>query len=413
MSRPSVRSSTAAGPWPGPAVATARACSPPSSCRSTCGRRRMVSCRNQTVTADTMELLQPADSILRSQLNRESPAEKAMACLLSCGRWSGGVGDAQMIFEHAATWAAVLGAVAYGSGDFLGGCASRRLATFSAVAIAQAVAVTFMLQNYALAQGPLPAGAQAWVSVAAGIAYAIGVISIYEGLGHGRIAIVASLCGLLSTVVPLAGDLVLGRSISSNELVGMVLCAAAAVLIVGASKASEIADRSAGPSASASQAGSFWCCRPRSWIDAARTGGRGPVHDTMRCGHDRGRSCVGPCRTHLIEVRCSGRPCAGRCSRDRGTGVRLDGDADTVHLEIVWFDDRRRASGTAGLLDMLGHVGYVHAATRGSMGVAAALVAIFPGVTVLLAALVLQERITRSQLFGFGLGTGGIIFISG
>ena len=141
-----------------------------------------------------------------------------------------------MIFEHGATWAAVLGAVAYGSGDFLGGCASRRLATFSAVAIAQTVAVTFMLQNYALAQGPLPAGAQAWVSMAAGIAYAIGVISIYEGLGHGRIAIVASLCGLLSIVVPLAGDLVLSRRISRDELVGMVLCAAAAVLIVGASK---------------------------------------------------------------------------------------------------------------------------------------------------------------------------------
>ena len=68
-------------------------------------------------------------------------------------------------------------------------------------------------------------------------------------------------------------------------------------------------------------------------------------------------------------------------------------------------------SGAAGLFDMLGHVGYVHAATRRSMGVAAALVAIFPGVTGLLAALVLQERITRSQLFGSG--TGGIIFISG
>ena len=47
------------------------------------------------------------------------------------------------------------------------------------------------------------------------------------------------------------------------------------------------------------------------------------------------------------------------------------------------------------------------------MGVAAALVAIFPGVTVLLAAVVLQERITRAQLVGFGLGAGGIIFISG
>ena len=68
---------------------------------------------------------------------------------------------------------------------------------------------------------------------------------------------------------------------------------------------------------------------------------------------------------------------------------------------------------SAGLLDTLGHVGYVHAATRGSMGVAAALVAIFPAVTVLLAAVMLRERITRAQMVGFGLGASGIIFIAG
>ena len=122
-----------------------------------------------------------------------------------------------MIIEHAATWAAVLGAIAYGSGDFLGGCASRRLTTFGAVAIAQAVAAAFMLQGYALAEGSFPAGAQGWACAAAGIAYAIGVISIYEGLGHGRMAIVAPICGLLSIVVPLAGDLVLGRSIGATR----------------------------------------------------------------------------------------------------------------------------------------------------------------------------------------------------
>jgi drug/metabolite transporter (DMT)-like permease len=65
----------------------------------------------------------------------------------------------------------------------------------------------------------------------------------------------------------------------------------------------------------------------------------------------------------------------------------------------------------AGLLDVLGHFGYVYAATRGSMGVAAALVAIFPGVTVLLAVILLRERITGGQLVGFACGASGIMFI--
>jgi len=65
----------------------------------------------------------------------------------------------------------------------------------------------------------------------------------------------------------------------------------------------------------------------------------------------------------------------------------------------------------AGALDTLGHIGYVHAATHGSMGVAAALVAVFPGIAVLLAALVFRERVTHAQLVGFARGIAGILFI--
>lgn len=314
-----------------------------------------------------------------------------------------------MIIEHAATWAAVLGAIAYGSGDFLGGYASRRLTTFGAVAIAQAVAAAFMLQGYALAQGSFPAGAQGWACAAAGIAYAIGVISIYEGLGRGRIAIVAPICGLLSIVVPLAGDLVLGRSIGSNEMVGMALCAAAAVLIVGASRAS------------AGRGSIGWSVRVGVTSGIAfgvSDLGLGTMSPELAAGAlFITRSVAATIAVVLalgLAVRISSHsvapgvfaPAPALAAIGTGTSAlpiaASPGLAACVALAVI-----------AGLLDALGHVGYVHAATRGSMGVAAALVAIFPGVTVLLAALVLRERITRAQLVGFGLGAGGIILISG
>ena len=319
-----------------------------------------------------------------------------------------------MIFEHSATWAAVLGAIAYGSGDFIGGRASRRLGTFSAVAIAQGVAVAFLLQDHALAQSPLPMGAPGWVSVAAGVAYAIGVISLYEGLGHGRIAIVASICGLLSIVVPLAGDLVLGRSISHNEIVGMIFCAAATVVIVGTSRAR--GDR-----------------RSISW--SARIGaasgigfgisdlGLGTMPPELATGAllmTRGTAAT------IAVVLALG--LAGRISSKSAAlsfSVPAAALATVTEVSISNGAQPRPVTAShglmacialamaAGLLDMLGHVGYVHAATRGSMGVAAALVGIFPGVTVLLAAIVLRERITRPQLAGFGLGAGGIMLIAG
>ena len=319
-----------------------------------------------------------------------------------------------MIFENAATWAAVLGAVAYGSGDFLGGRASRRLTTFSAVAIAQAVAVAFMLQGYALAQGPLPVGAQGWVSVAAGIAYAIAVISIYEGLGHGRIAVVASICGLLSIVVPLAGDLVLGRSISRNEMVGMVLCAAAAAVIVGASRAS--GDR-----------GSIgWSVRVGVTSGIAfgiADLGLGTMPPELAPGALFMTRCVAATIAVVLALGLAGRFSSKSVAPSVFAPVaaltavaELPGAPGTLAQPISPSPGLATSVAlavTAGLLDTLGHVGYLHAATRGSMGVAAALVAIFPAVTVLLAAVVLRERITRPQLVGFGLGAAGIIFISG
>ena len=99
-----------------------------------------------------------------------------------------------MSVENAATWATALGAVAYGTGDFVGGFASRRLTTFSVVAIAQAVAVVLLLQYAVLDSGPFSLGVQNWVCVFAGLAYAAGVIVIYEGLAHGRVAIVYGTC---------------------------------------------------------------------------------------------------------------------------------------------------------------------------------------------------------------------------
>jgi drug/metabolite transporter (DMT)-like permease len=318
-----------------------------------------------------------------------------------------GVEARDMIFGLATTWAAVLGAIAYGSGDFIGGCVTRRLGTFCTVAIAQSVAVAFMMQDYALAQRSLPIEIQGWVSVAAGIAYAIGLMSIYEGLGHGRIAIVASICGLLSIVVPLAGDLTLGRDIAQNEFTGIALCAAAALLIVGAS--GDCGDRES----------IGWSVR------LGVTSGLGFGIADLGLGTMPPELAAGSLFiTRIVAATIAVVLALGFLRRISSKSILISAPASAVVASVPGSTGSQPTgmslgltacvalAMTAGLLDTLGHVGYVHAATHGSMGVAAALVAIFPGVTVLLAAIVLRERITRTQLVGFGFGAGGIIFIS-
>jgi drug/metabolite transporter (DMT)-like permease len=311
-----------------------------------------------------------------------------------------------MAFEHAATWAAVLGAVAYGSGDFLGGFASRRLTAASAVAIAQAVAVAFLLRDFAFDQQFLALDRQGWLCVAAGLGYAMGVIAIYEGLAHGRVAVVSSICALLSIAVPLAGDVVLARSITASELVGIALCAAAAILIVSAGKA----------------------CNERATVGWSLRAGI-----TSGIGFGAADLCLGvmppeSATAALVATRCiaaaialviavllatrlSPRPVGpGLPAVNSGSGSASQAVAMPL-LATSGLLVSIALAAAAGLLDVLGHFGYVYAATRGSMGVAAALVAIFPAVTVLLAVILLRERITGGQLAGFACGASGIMFI--
>ncbi len=314
------------------------------------------------------------------------------------------------MFEHSVTWAAVFGAVAYGAGDFIGGCAARRLGTFVAVAIAQTVAVAFLLQGQAFAQEPLPRGMDVWSSVAAGIAYAIGVMAIYEGLAHGRIAVVASICGVLSILVPLAGDFVLGRPITRNEFIGIVLCATAAIVIVSASRANEtsrsvgwsvrmgvfgglgfgLADLSLGTMSPQLASGALLVTRSTAAALAV-------ILALGMLGRAKPFLLGGAAETAALAATAASRPSTTTTQTLRPS----PGLGTWIALAVV-----------AGLLDTLGHLGYVHAATRGSMGVAAAIIATFPGVTVILGAVLLRERITRLQTVGFGFGAMGITTIS-
>ena len=51
-------------------------------------------------------------------------------------------------------------------------------------------------------------------------------------------------------------------------------------------------------------------------------------------------------------------------------------------------------------------------ASRGSMGVASAVTALFPAVTVMLAVVLFAERITRTQMLGYAVATAGVLVLA-
>ncbi|MGH2479207.1 MAG: EamA family transporter, partial [Ktedonobacteraceae bacterium] len=66
----------------------------------------------------------------------------------------------------------------------------------------------------------------------------------------------------------------------------------------------------------------------------------------------------------------------------------------------------------AGTLDAIGNAFFVFAAHSGRLDVASVLSGLYPAATVLLAAIILRERVTRLQGIGILLALAAILFIS-
>jgi drug/metabolite transporter (DMT)-like permease len=293
--------------------------------------------------------------------------------------------------EAGAVTAALLGAVAYGTGDFLGGRASLRLSTPMAVAIAQTVAVAAMVGAHAGA--PIPGPEVVAAGTVAGLAYAIGIGLLYHGFAHGRIGVVAPLCGLFSILVPLAGDLWLGRSLGGWTHLGIALCALAVVYIAGSALTGE-SHRIDGRSAFLGIAsGTGYGISDLVLGVRADADGDGTMLVTRIVAAALGFALLA-LALRRNRLGGPGGTAAGRLVK---TGLAAGGIA---------------AAAAAGGFDLLGQIGYVTAASRGSMGVAAALVALFPAVSVLLAVIFLRETVSRRQLVGFAVSAAGVVMVS-
>jgi len=268
-------------------------------------------------------------------------------------------------------------AVSWGSGDFIGGIATKRLAVPVVLLFVEGTGFLFVVVGLLLRGDPFPPTGIALQSMAAGIAGMIGLGALYRALAVGTMSVVApiSACGV---ALPVVYGLASGDTLSAVVAIGLG-CAFAGIVLASLEVTEEsVAERRANRQGvllallSALGFGTYFVLADRAAQDSVLW-----LLLLARCG-------MLPFVIAAVLVRRLEMP------RGRMRGVLL----------------------AAGTLDVLATGLYGVATTKGELSIVSVVASLFPVVTVLLARAVLHERLHRLQLTGVVLAFTGVALIA-
>lgn len=271
---------------------------------------------------------------------------------------------------------ALAASLSWGVGDFLAGLSSRKLQVLTVLVVSQAAGLTSLLVLVAVrGNGPPEARYLLYASLA-GIAGAIGLAALYRGLAVGSMSVVAPISAT-AAVIPVAAGVITGERPSGAQGAGIALALAGVVL----------ASRESRPDG----------------------GGRGVAEGV-------GLALVAAVGFGLLLV---------------ALGAASDADAlwATLAMRTTSFTllalaalivrptlavgrDNLPVLVLIGVLDAAGNALFALATTESLLSVAAVLAQLYPVVTVLLARMVLGERISRPQQVGVLSAFAGIALIT-
>lgn len=276
---------------------------------------------------------------------------------------------------------ALVSAALYGTADFCGGLAGRRLPVTVVVAVSQAVgcalaAVGVAVLTVAGAGGDPTPPSLAWGG-AAGVATGLAVLAFYWGLAHGSMSQVAPVAAVCSAVIPVAFSLVTGDVPDAVVLVGIGLAIPAVALVSRERTEADVPARDRRPLVAGLLAG-------------AGFGAYFVLFD--QAGTDAGLWPVAAARTASTVV-----------ALVAVVGAREAGELRRGVTPLV--------TGT-GALDFVAIATYLAATGAGSLAVVAVITSLYPTSTVALARVVLHERFHRDQWVGLGLAVVAVALIA-
>jgi drug/metabolite transporter (DMT)-like permease len=275
---------------------------------------------------------------------------------------------------------ALVSALGYGLSDFVGGLVSRRFSAWS-VALIGGISATLCTGVVALVVPGSPRGADLAWAVLAGVGIGVGTGFLYRGFASGRMGVVAPVSAVGAAVVPVLVGTVTGERPSLLVWLGIVIA------------------------------------MPGIWLVASE-----PADDLSRIELEDGSSAAaapGGLAAGLLDGLVAGLAfgvlfaALGQVPDSAGMWPLALAQAVSVPVIVLlattlgapWVPRGRFVhwAWLAGPLGTVAVVAFLLATQRGFLTIAGVLASLYPAVTVLLAALVLRERVHRAQGVGLGL----------
>lgn len=277
---------------------------------------------------------------------------------------------------------AIGSALFYGAADFTGGLTARRAGTIPVVVVSQFSGLAVLVLLLPLLPSASPSGSDLFWGAMAGLTGGIGVALLYRALAVGTMAVVAPTTAVCAVAIPVLVSVLLGERPVPLAVVGIVLGITSIVLVsqqtVPQSQSREPATRRGLPPgvtlalASGVAIGFFY-------LSLAQT--------TPEAG-------MWP----LVAARSVSVTLFGAIALYTRTSLRLSsGIAALVVL--------------AGTIDMLANALYMLAAQQGPLSIVVTLSSLYPASTVLLARMLLHERLNLWQVTGVGCALAAVVLI--
>ncbi|MEJ5224450.1 MAG: DMT family transporter [Anaerolineales bacterium] len=266
----------------------------------------------------------------------------------------------------------IVAALTWGAGDFSGGFATKRTNAYSVVIAAHLFSLGLLVAAALILQEPFPK-ADVWLwGAAAGLGAGVGLPLLYRALAEGHMSVAAPVSALVAAGIPVALSAVTVELPPVWVSLGLALALAAIWLVSGGRADVRLFDLRL-PILAGIAFSIFFLTLHRA----------------------SGESILYP----LIAVRLVSIPTLLAIAR--------------VSHQPVW--PTRQAlvpSLISGLMDTLGNAAYALSAQLGRVDIAVVLGSLYPGSTVLLAWLLLRERISRQQLIGIATALAAIVLIT-